>query len=462
MDDVASWRCVRPLVALVAAAALGTGCAEGVPTESGTLASSECAPGTSGCLSVDGSVDIPPGLGDGGDGGGNGNEPGADGAAGAVGTDVDAYDQSAGGADGALANDEDPPPRCGGLDADGDGTLDCDDACPHNTNLVEACQPGRMTLQIDGAQVPSALVGFPLLVRLSGNADLALHADLDGMDIYFEDAQGVELPTDIESFSNGSLVAWVRIDLTGDEQQFVMRYGGGDRRDAADGAGVWDEEFEGVYHLDGTDDATAHGRNGTDAGGTTAHAAGQLGAARDFDGNSEIVIGTGLLPGDDDYTVSFWGRVDYDSGDDPKWAVSSKANTSPYEGFAAGIDKPTGHPLTWNSGWKLFDTQTVPNLGWVFVVARVHAASADGYVEFSLDGGPFERLTFGNTEQQRNVAGSALVIGGEGPNTHENWLGQLDEVRVSSTLRSDAWLQVAHASQRQGATLVTAGDHEAL
>ena len=56
-------------------------------------------------------------------------------------------------------------------------------------------------ITINGSQVPAAQTDFPVLVRLSADADLAANADPSGHDIHFTDTAGAELSFERVSYS---------------------------------------------------------------------------------------------------------------------------------------------------------------------------------------------------------------------------------------------------------------------
>jgi hypothetical protein len=355
----------------------------------------------------------------------------------------------------------------GTTDSDGDGAVDCVDACVQNPNVQGVCQRKRKRLTVQGSEVPSAQAGFPVLVRFASDASLALYADPTGLDIYFQDTAGNPLPFERESYTSntGALVAWVKMDLTGANQDFYIYYGDGDLSEKSTAAAVWDSEYEAVYHLQDLTDSTSHARNCTNRG-TTPYASGHIGVGKDFNGNAELLGPRGVLPTADSYwTVSYWGfaHPNDSSGDNEQWAISTQDFAQ--DGMTIGIETPpatsnNGSMLTYVSGWREYGGTVMPDAAWAHVDARVYMNS-NGYVEFSINGGAWERRNL-NTEPIRHTNGSYISIGGEEANTDENWLGQLDEVRISSTLRSNDWLRAEYNSQRAGSTFVSVGVEESL
>lgn len=354
------------------------------------------------------------------------------------------------------------PCHCTNATLDGDETgLDCGGA-----NCGPCFTRKKLTVVGDDATgAVGALTHFPVLVRLT-DPDLQSSVDASGLDLHFTAADGTTpLPFERESYdsSTGTLVAWVALDLTGADQDFYIYYGDGDLTEKSTPGAVWDAEFEVVYHLSDLADSTSHGYDGTNRG-STVHAAGVIGGARDFDGNAEILGPRGVLPtGDDYWTVSYWGRADTNNsaGDNEQWAVSTQDFAE--DGMTIGIETPAatyanGNMLSYVGGWRAWQNTILPDETWARVDARVFMNSS-GYVEMRVDGGAWERKNL-NTNRIRHTSRSYITVGGEEANTNENWLGQLDEVRISSTLRSDDWLTTEYHNQKPGSTFLTVGPEE--
>src|SRR5262249_29946925 len=72
----------------------------------------------------------------------------------------------------------------------------------------------RKAIRIDHTKVSgsSSLTNFPVLVLLTSDPNLQSTAKSDGSDIVFTDGTGVtKLAHEIESYSAGTLVAWVQV-----------------------------------------------------------------------------------------------------------------------------------------------------------------------------------------------------------------------------------------------------------
>ena len=107
------------------------------------------------------------------------------------------------------------------------------------------------TITINTGQVPSTQTNFPLLVSLSGDADLMSHAQSDGSDIYFTDESGnSQYDYEIENYDGtaGTLVAWVNVPSLSDGTSLKIWYGGSGGASNNPNS-VWDSHFKGVWHM---------------------------------------------------------------------------------------------------------------------------------------------------------------------------------------------------------------------
>ncbi|HXA64503.1 MAG TPA: DUF2341 domain-containing protein, partial [Bryobacteraceae bacterium] len=136
----------------------------------------------------------------------------------------------------------------------------------------------RKTITIDHTRVSgsSTLTNFPVLVSVT-DVNLKTLANggsvgkADGTDILFTASDGsTKLSHQIETYSatTGQLMAWVRVPLLSPSTNTVLfvYYGNGSAADQQNRAGVWDSNYEGVWHLpNGTTlsgtDSTGNGNN---------------------------------------------------------------------------------------------------------------------------------------------------------------------------------------------------------
>ena len=109
----------------------------------------------------------------------------------------------------------------------------------------------RKSLTIDYTLVSGSQVDFPVLVDLD-DADLASKAQADGDDIAFVTSDGVKFSHELEYYSAGSLVAWVKVPAVSSTEDtvFYMYYGNPSASSQEDVPGVWDADYQMVLHLD--------------------------------------------------------------------------------------------------------------------------------------------------------------------------------------------------------------------
>lgn len=338
-----------------------------------------------------------------------------------------------------------------------------DNGCEHDVNSLGPCKPSLKRLEIDPAFVDAPLSDFPVLVRLSADKDL-MTARSDGGDIFFSSdggpAHGASaLSFEIEAFirATGDLVAWVRLPNVSDSEVtvFYLRYGDGIDYSADGGQGdVWDGEFESVHHFSaGLGESTGHAIMASNQG-STPDAAGQIAGARAFGANGFVSMSPGVLPDSDTYTVSAWVKTTLAGGDAMKNIMDTSATGAPYVGMPLGVQQNTGAMMAYiDGGFRTSTRDFVTNSAWHLIAARYKIASAGGTYETSVDGRPFAVVYTGNTEDVRTLPTCPFEVGRWAGGTY-HFDGSIDELRISSTARSDAWQRANYENQRSGSTFV--------
>lgn len=305
-----------------------------------------------------------------------------------------------------------------------------------------------------GGGRPDTLVGYPVLVRLT---DTSLDfSKTSGSDLLF--VRGTRaLAHQVERWDPVARVAdvWVRIDtiLPSDRNPSItLRYGGPGHPDWSDGAGVFDHTsgWRAVWHLDAVDP-------GADAAGLhrladwrTLDAAGAVGRGRFCD--------TGWLSGADapdlrlhGLTVSAWARR---AG--PQIAtgkLASKGNRDDWRntwslqffdrtwrpGFLSVVDSSVSDTLR--------APDPLPDGIWSLVAAT--RDSATGKVRLYVDGVAVDSATRPGALDYRSIApvNLPLFLGA-------NFIGVLDEIRVSAVARSPSWIALDHLLQRPGSRAI--------
>ena len=311
----------------------------------------------------------------------------------------------------------------------------------------------RMGITINGSKVGNETeneYGFPVMISLTGLSKIKTN----GADIRFTSADGItELPREIESYSSGALIAWVKADLSYTKNTVIYMYYGnalafepaanstyGSQR-------VWDVNFLSVHHAkEDTDvnwvDSTQNGRTGTPTS-VTATSSGKIDGAGVFNGTtSKISTGTDYV-GITALTTSAWiyltgyggagiGRI-IDNGGKFVFAATSS---------------------NWircsSNGGTIIDSAAVLSLSaWFHVVfTRDTSGNASIYVNGALSGDA-------DRSSGAPAAGSNVCIGSRPSDDARVFDGTLDEVRISNLRRTLGWIKTEYNNQSSPSTFYT-------
>ncbi|HEX7816244.1 DUF2341 domain-containing protein [Dyella sp.] len=325
------------------------------------------------------------------------------------------------------------------------------DTSPKGGNLSQA--PGRM----------------PMLVRLhSGNFQFDGVAQ-NGNDLRFIAADGkTPLNYQIESFDPVMGVAQIWLDVTdlpASGQQTVWMYYGNSKAPAqSNGAATFDPDYGLVYHFNdiaGTPphDATAYNNN-AQAGTLRMIDGGVVGKAAHFDGNGVVT-----LPASASLAVAAGGNFSYSS-----WIKLDALPTTPVLIYAhrqdgkallIGLDAG-GAPFVEVDGDQPQHSQAGEPLKagqW----AHIAVTAGSGHVTLYVDGKSYAQVSAalpalttpatvgGDTADAPAVAGAP---------TMGRFIGDMDELRLSRTLRPAALIEADALSQGAESKLVQYGEDE--
>jgi hypothetical protein len=356
-------------------------------------------------------------------------------------------------------------------DADSDGIADCVDP-DYDGGVVVTYQRKKIT--IGAAYVDEILTNFPVLVNLSGDSELINDTQHDE-DLYFTDSDGTDLLSfEVESYnrSSGDLIAWVKIPSISNSADtvFYLYYGdGADNWDTPNGYNeteVWSSNFVGVWHLNEDPSSTAtdaikdssantnHGDPNNFASDT--RQTGAIGQAIYFDGNDDHVkVGVNASLDLTTYvTLSTWVKTDsFDSdgyffikrdGDNSQYGIVTQSSGARF-GAVGGS--------TSNGDWLIATSDSTVNT-WHHAVVVIDS-SASNYAKVYRDS---HEVASGDVTNPVSHPTVALFIGargdGAGGTTYE-YNGLIDEARVSSVIRSPAWIKAEFENQRSGSTFLT-------
>lgn len=337
----------------------------------------------------------------------------------------------------------------------------------------------RKLLSIPVGAVARPLEGFPVLVRLDGDADLSAHASEGGFDVVFRDQDEMLLPFELEVWdrAGGQLRAWVALPEVGggSPTNFFLHYGDGIEQDRSNPAQTWASDFSMVWHLDEEPDeeldSTAGAHHATSSQGSSARAPGYLGDGLLFDGSGDYVdFGSDLPAGVDvgaSLTVTAWVR--YDSLGQWKHFISKARVDSNSFGWGLGIDSTYDfmiRAMNGNESARGYSDAAQPVVGtwhhWALVFDGAQATSQQRLRGFR-DGEEYPLTYEATIPAAFNAGGGPLYIGCAPWNTTGYCIaGAVDEVHVAPVARAPEWIAAEVASQVTGSAFVTVGDEEAL
>ena len=326
----------------------------------------------------------------------------------------------------------------------------------------------RQLITISSSLTDENLANFPLLVAVNDGANpVFAHAQPDGDDILFTAADGVtKLSHEIEAFDPNTgqerLEIWVRHPVLSSATDTVvyMYYQNASAANQEAVSAVWDGDYVMVQHLSETSgihvDSTANGNNGTAYSGVNQNGTGRIDGADSFDGSNDYIdCGTGAsLAVGATFTEEVW--------------IYPTATGSSYYGFlgqqGSGPCCQYRAPSAWvyqytkihggfgdGSGWRSFVTgEIITNNAWNHVVLSFDGTDYKVYI----DG--VERYTSNSYAGMTPHPTPIRDIG----RVDNYFRGTIDEVRISNTTRSPAWIEATFNITGSPATYLTFGEEE--
>jgi hypothetical protein len=295
-----------------------------------------------------------------------------------------------------------------------------------------------------------ALTNFPVLVTLDGSRVDYTNTQNSGQDIRFTDSDGTTLLSyEIEKWNEAAnSYVWVKvpqIDFNSNTDYIYMYYGNAGASDAQSPNNVWDANFLGVWH--GSDtvgtsvvDSTINNKVGTKASSTqpAPQSLGVIAGAQTYtQGTSRI--GTTINNTLGDFSVEVWFKDDGVVTSYERLADKSYSNC-----FWLGRNNSLSN--TWGGGVREGNDPygiyiTLTDGAWHQI-----ATIRSGTTHYMYgDGGS---ASANNTVTNTACDSTNFGIGGYGDgSTNGQWFGgEIDEVRLSSTARSKAWIAASYKS----------------
>ena len=303
----------------------------------------------------------------------------------------------------------------------------------------------------DGANIPAAASeeGFPVLVRLHKDFFNFAAAKPNGDDVRFS-ADGKPLAFQIEQWdaAAGAASIWVRMPtIKGNaRQELKVHWGKPDAASESDGKAVFGESngYLSVFHMgDGVSDEV--GSVQTKDVGTTA-TAGMVGPARHLGGKQGIFCGEKIenYPvGSAPHSTEAWLRAENSNGRTLAWG-----NEHGQGKVVMHFQSPPHVKMEcYFSGADVASVGRLPMNEWVHIFHTYEKGESRIYVNGELS----------NTSKTPNAplalkTPARLYIGGWYNNY--DFVGDLDEVRISKVTRSADWVKLQHENQKAQQTLV--------
>lgn len=317
---------------------------------------------------------------------------------------------------------------------------------------------------------------FPLLVSVSGLSNI----NANGTDIRFTSDDGsTQLPREIESYSAGNLVAWVKVptlSYTADTVLY-MYYGSSLATEPAATSdygkqNVWTGGYSGVWHLSepsGTQyDSTSHGHNSTTVSVTAQGTTGKIGGADQFTRADNTVVmfedsadwcsNTGSGCGNT-ATIEAWcyftslfsesSACFAQDSDSIPWGILALSTATPANAISV---------IFKNNSWASFTvsgSDAAPTDGWHHIAGTLAGNTITMYIDGAIAG---SRSDFSGTILDGIGTASLGAYNGGADQRHMS--GYADEARYSSVSRTAGWIATEYNNQNSPQTFLSLAAQE--
>ncbi len=333
-----------------------------------------------------------------------------------------------------------------------------------------------VAITIPEALCPNEITtGVPALVRLGGNINGFDYGDFDlpnGGDMMFVDASGKPLPHEVDTWdASGESLVWVRLPSTAANTTVTMYYGNGVVSSEAP-EDVW-SGYVGVWHLNEASgdarDATGHGLVAVPTGAASATdsvgVACQVGNGRRMataQGNKSYlaVANSPLLDCGDTLTFSGWFKATDTFANYSMRYVSRKNSYQDANGWEAearysGNVTNSATMVSARGSGSGDHWTTVPDVreNWLHL-ALVYSGTAVTFYVNGVAQTPIEMS--GKAAADNDLP---LAFGNNAAGTEANWVGFMDELRLSADAASADYAVAEYkAMNLSGADVFSYGD----
>ena len=298
----------------------------------------------------------------------------------------------------------------------------------------------------EGANLPAdaAEKDFPLLVRLHKDFFEFSQAKADGADMRFSTSAGAPLAYQVEEWDavQGAASIWVRVPvITGNTRQEIkVNWGKPDAVSESSGAAVFNESsgYISVWHMNGPVKDEVGTLESRDMGTTATK--GIIGQARKLAGSQGIAGGekiAGYPVGSSPHSTEAWFRPEQANGRVLAWG-NEHAQGKVVMHFQS---PPHVKMECYFSGADVSSTNRMLMNEWIHVIHTYQEGNSRIYVNGMLEG-----ISATPRAPLAIKSPARLWIGGWYNNY--DFVGDVDEVRVSKVARSADWVRLQYENQK--------------
>jgi Concanavalin A-like lectin/glucanases superfamily/Domain of unknown function (DUF2341) len=336
-------------------------------------------------------------------------------------------------------------------------------------------------MTIDHTKVPSTQSNFTVLVSVTDPALKTVTngghvVNASGYDIgFYADSGGItKLKWQVEKYdgTTGNLIAWVKIPSVSSSTDtvFYLMYGNSSiNTDQSDPPNTWDSNFKAVWHLGNgsnlsLNDSTSNGNSLSNVGATGATIGKILGGAGPFNGTTQCLkTASAINLGTNQVTLSAWVSVTgYTNSNyaalaqfaSTNWYFNSNSfSSTPNEAGTWGV-WATGNSGLHNGGKFTRPSAGVHHVVFTYDTTLGTALNGQAYVD-----GVAQTITptFSDNLASANFGNYVLHLMAQSDETVFWPATYLDEVRLSSAIRSAAWITTEYNNQSSPGTFITMG-----
>ena len=303
-----------------------------------------------------------------------------------------------------------------------------------------------------------------------------------GGDFVFTSSDGTtKLDHEIEKYasSSGELISWVEVPtLSVSADTILYVYYGGPSSGATNQnvTGVWDANYKGVWHMKENPavsncstfevcDSTSNTQNGDSNGSMTAgdQVNSKIGFGLDFDGSNDYISIGDLSAITPPYTVSLWFNTASISSGENDMLFGNAADFATAPKFKISNNQaPNNNGLQSDLGAKFRVAHTSfrreSNI-WRYATWVIPGTDATAWPIY-LNGTEEAYDNIDNTGTQTEFGTNNGIGGGDDYAGFAYWNGKIDEVRISNSVRSAAWIKTEYNNQFKPSTFAGFGGQQ--